>query len=82
LDELLAPAIPAPVDMNPAAIEIDGGNIEGQQLAKSQTGIDGEPQRGAVLRPHRGDQLRRFDGRGNPFASFFGSPRLPVVRFL
>lgn len=56
-DELLAPAIPAPVDVNPTTIEIDGGNIERQQLPEPYARVDGEPQRGAVLRPHRGDQL-------------------------
>ena len=34
-DELLAPAIPAPVNVNPAAVEIDSGNVEGQQLPET-----------------------------------------------
>jgi len=59
------------VNVNPAAIEIDGGNVECQQLPESQSGVDGEPERGPVLRAHGGDQLCRFGGRGDPFASFF-----------
>jgi hypothetical protein len=34
-DELLGPAIPAPLNVNPAAVEIDGGNVERKQLAES-----------------------------------------------
>jgi len=63
-DELLGTAIPAPIDVNPAAIGIDGGDVERQQLAESQTRVDGEPERCPVLRPHRSDQPCRF-GRGS-----------------
>lgn len=57
-DELLGSAIPAPADAKPAALEVDGANIERQRLPEPQAGVDGQPERGPVFRAHRGDQLR------------------------
>ena len=45
-NELLGSAIAAPVNVNPVAIEIDGGNVERKQLAESRNGVDGEAKRG------------------------------------
>src|SRR4029077_18687076 len=39
-DELLGPAIPAPVNMNRAAIEIDGGKVERKHLAQRHDGVE------------------------------------------
>lgn len=33
--KLLDPAIPAPLNVNPAAVEVDGGNVERKRLAES-----------------------------------------------
>lgn len=67
-DELLRAPVPAAVDVNPAAIEIDCANGERKQLAEPQTSVDREPKRGPILRSHRGDQLCRFCGRRDAVA--------------
>jgi hypothetical protein len=69
------------VDVNPAALNIDGGNIECEQLAEPQTRVDGESERGPVLCLHRGDQRRRFGWSGNPVACVLaGREPKPIAR--